>query len=97
MSRDEYQHKIQRSTLSNVGEIAYFQGFIDDYDRRFYDNPRGYSEYVRYRLPLAYGLGVTLEQVFEMRFSNIKVKEILEKILKNVSYNNIYSNEDWFQ
>lgn len=93
MIRETHEHAIQRRELCDTGERAYFQAFLDEYENRFNDNLKGYCEHVRYKLPLAFGVGVTFEQVAEREFSNILAKTALAEIVRIVNSNNLYSNE----
>ena len=95
MRNKKYDCRVQHCELCRVGETAYFQAFLDEYENRFHNEPRNYGEYVRYRLPIAFGVDFTLEQVAEKAFSDVQAKQILTDIINIVDSVNIYSDEEF--
>lgn len=96
MSKKAHNCKIQRNELNQVGETVYFQAFLDKRENRFHDNVNGFREHVLDRLPLAFGIDKTLDDVADMQCLNIQARQVLTKIIEVVNSVPSYSDEDFY-
>lgn len=96
MSKKAHDCKIQINELNQVGEAEYFQAFLDKREKCFHDNLNGFREHVSYRLPLAFGIGKTLDDVSDMQCLDIQARQVLTKIINVVNSAPVYSEEDFY-